>query len=60
VAFGFDDYRERGFRVGHFGAAATWECTAQLLEALGELLAREGRAVGAGAGVAAAEAAFRE
>lgn len=60
VAFGFDEYRERGFRVGHFGAAANWECTAHLLDGLGEFLARAGQAVEAGAGVTAAKAALAE
>jgi len=56
VAFGFGEYRERGFRVGHFGTAATWECTARLLQGIEEFLRTEGYAVEKGAGAAAAQA----
>ena len=43
VAFGFGEYRERGFRVGHFGGTATWECTQRLLQGIEEFLRRDGR-----------------
>jgi len=56
VAFGFAEYRERGFRVGHFGGTANWECTARLLAGVERFLRLKGRAVEPGVGVAVARA----
>lgn len=58
VAFGFAEYRGRGFRVGHFGGTANWECTARLLEGVGRFLRHKGCAVDPGEGVAAARAVW--
>jgi len=56
VGFGVAHYRDRGFRVGHFGAAADSEGTAQVLHGLGRFLRREGLDVGEDSGMAAAQA----
>ncbi|MBM3476127.1 MAG: alanine--glyoxylate aminotransferase family protein [Armatimonadetes bacterium] len=55
VGFGAAAYRDRGFRVGHFGAAANWEAHAQLLRGLGRYLMHAGIEVDEEAGVTAAE-----
>ena len=56
VGFGAAPYRDRGFRVGHFGAAADPEAHAQLLRGLGRYLRQAGVEVDEEAGVRAAEA----
>jgi aspartate aminotransferase-like enzyme len=56
VGFGAAAYRDRGLRVGHFGAAADWEGLAQLLGGLGRYLRHAGVEVDEEAGMRAAEA----
>lgn len=54
VGFGAGEFRERGLRIGHFGEAGNWECTARLLRALADFLRTQGREAEADAAIAAA------